>query len=151
MTRTPFSILTEVAERGQRLEVHGDRLRVIPGRDLPSDFVGALRIHKQQLIALLRLSVQEREDLFKAGTLSRLSDTTPLDQWRYILCDRDGDYVRRVISGDTETVKMHFEFARDRAQAMQFSYNDLWSPYANTSIGGEFTHGYSGGTAERIR
>jgi hypothetical protein len=150
MTRTPFSILTEIAKRGQRLEVHGDRLRVIPGRDLPSDFVGALRAHKQELIALLKLSVQQREALFKAGRLSRLSDRTPLDQRSYILRDRDGDYVRRVISGDTETVKLHFEFTKDRALAEQFSYDDLWSPYANTSIGGEFTHGYGGGTAERI-
>src|SRR5262249_47462958 len=62
----------------------------------------------------------------------------------YILQDRDGDYVEKVESGDTETVKMHFTFTKDIAKAKRFGYADLWSPLATTSTGGEFTHGFSG-------
>jgi len=68
----------------------------------------------------------------------------------YILQDRDGDYVEKVESGDSETVKMHFTFTKDIAKAKRFSYNDLWSPLATTSIGGEFTHGFGGGRAIKI-
>lgn len=69
----------------------------------------------------------------------------------YILQDRDGDYVEKVESGTTETVKMHFTFTKDIAKAKRFSYNDLWSPLATTSIGGEFTHGFSGGRAIKMK
>ena len=68
----------------------------------------------------------------------------------YILQDRDGDYVENVESGTGETVKMHFTFTKDIAKAKRFSYNDLWSPLATTSIGGEFTHGFGGGRAIKI-
>ena len=68
----------------------------------------------------------------------------------YILQDRDGDYVEKVDSGDTETVKMHFTFTKDIAKAKRFSYSDLWSPLATTSIGGDFTPGFSGGRAIKI-
>ncbi len=69
---------------------------------------------------------------------------------QYILQDRDGDYVEKVESGTTETVKMHFMFTKDIAKAKRFSYDDLWSPLARTSIGGEFTHGFGGGRAIKI-
>jgi hypothetical protein len=68
----------------------------------------------------------------------------------YILQDRDGDYVENVESGTSETVKMHFTFTKDITKAKRFSYNDLWSPLATTSIGGEFTHGFGGGRAIKI-
>jgi hypothetical protein len=68
----------------------------------------------------------------------------------YILQDRDGDYVENVESGDTETVKMHFTFTKDIAKAKRFTYDDLWSPLATTSIGGEFTHGFGGGKAIKV-
>ena len=69
---------------------------------------------------------------------------------QYILQDRDGDYVEKVESGTTETIKMHFTFTKDIAKARRFSYDDLWSPLATTSIGGEFTHGFGGGRAIKM-
>jgi hypothetical protein len=68
----------------------------------------------------------------------------------YILQDRDGDCVENVESGTTETVKMQFIFTKDIAKAKRFSYDDLWSPLATTSIGGEFTHGFGGGRAIKV-
>ena len=68
----------------------------------------------------------------------------------YILQDRDGDYVEKVESGTSETVKMHFTFTKDIAKAKHFSYSDLWSPLATTSIGNEFTHGFGGRRAVKI-
>jgi hypothetical protein len=69
---------------------------------------------------------------------------------KYILQDRDGDYVEKVESGTSETVKMHFTFTKDIAKAKHFSYSDLWSPLATTSIGGEFTRGFGGGRAINV-
>src|SRR5262245_56716800 len=67
MTRTPFSILIAAVERGQRLEVHGDKLCVIPGRDLPPDFVAELQACKWEVIALLEGRLKERTtDLYSA-------------------------------------------------------------------------------------
>jgi hypothetical protein len=83
--------------------------------------------------------------------MQELSDAVPLSQRLYILRDRDGDYVYAVESGETETIKVHFVFTKDRSKAQRFSYDELWSLYATTSVGGEFTHGFGGGTAERVR
>jgi hypothetical protein len=82
----------------------------------------------------------------------RLSDSVPLKARRYVLRLRDGgEYVERVVTGELETVKLHFDFTHDRARAAEFSYDELWSPYATTAVGMEFTCGFAGGVAERIR
>ncbi len=63
---------------------------------------------------------------------------------RYILQSRDGDYVDEVTTGELETVKLHFHFTKDRQRAKVFSFEDLFSKKAVTSVGGEFIHGYVG-------
>jgi hypothetical protein len=68
----------------------------------------------------------------------------------YILQDRDGDYVASTESSDTETVKIHFTFTKDKAKVKRFTANDLWSPLATTAIGIEFTTGFAGGKALRL-
>jgi hypothetical protein len=79
--------------------------------------------------------------------MMELSDAVPISERRYILRDRDGDYVERVESSETATIKIHFVFTNDRARAQRFSYGELWEQ-SNVAI--EFNHGYSGGTAERV-
>ena len=65
----------------------------------------------------------------------------------YILRDKDGDFVKKVTSGTTETVKCHFDFTKDIRQAKLFSYEDLFSPQASMSVGQEFAKGFAGGKA----
>jgi len=72
----------------------------------------------------------------------------PVVERFYRLVDREGDYVKEVISSDTETLKMHFVFTKNPEEAKRFSYEQLWSPLATTSVGGEFTRGFAGGKAE---
>jgi hypothetical protein len=70
-----------------------------------------------------------------------------LSQRLYILCDRDGDYVLRAQPDDV--VRIHFRFIKDHARAGRFTYHELWG--RNAIIGAEFTHGFGGGIAERIK
>jgi hypothetical protein len=74
-----------------------------------------------------------------------------LDKRRYILCDGEGDYVSKVESAGFETVKVKFHFTSVKEKAKRFSYNDLASPLATTSIGIEFQHGFSGGQLIRVK
>lgn len=69
------------------------------------------------------------------------------DDDEYILQDRDGDYVKTVTGGGSETIKLTFDFTKKRSEARVFTYMDLWNPKATTSVIGEFTKGYSGGRA----
>jgi len=78
-------------------------------------------------------------------------DQVPLAERRYILKTRDGLYVRRVVTTQWETVKTGFHFTKHVGYAQRFSYNDLWAPHANTSVGSEFTRGFAGGIAERVK
>jgi hypothetical protein len=55
MMHTAISILIEAHEHGQRLEVHGDKLRVTPADRCTKEFADTLRAHKQALLALLAL------------------------------------------------------------------------------------------------
>jgi hypothetical protein len=67
---------------------------------------------------------------------------------RYVLRDRDGDYVQSVEASETTTVKTHFTFTRDRAKAQCFTYDELWN---QSSLAVEFDHGFSGSKAERVQ
>jgi hypothetical protein len=55
MTQTPISVLKEAAVLGLRLEAQPDGLHVIPGEHCSAAFEETLRVHKPQLLALLRL------------------------------------------------------------------------------------------------
>jgi len=55
MTLSPIEVLKEAADRGLKVEAHGNDLYVIPGDRVPGDFVPVLKQHKPQLLALLRL------------------------------------------------------------------------------------------------
>jgi hypothetical protein len=72
------------------------------------------------------------------------------DSDRYILQDRDGDYVSAITNGETETVKTHFAFTKIRGRAMAFTYRELWDPKGTATVGVEFTKGYAGGRAIRL-
>lgn len=71
-------------------------------------------------------------------------DELDLSQRLYLLQDRDGEFVERVESTGNETVKLRFHFTSNEREARQFSFNDLFSPLAVTSVGGEFVRGYAG-------
>jgi hypothetical protein len=87
-------------------------------------------------------SVRERSQTLK---------NTTLETRRYVLRTQEGDYVLRIELCELETVKVHFVFTRKREEARQFSYEELWSKYDTVSVGMEFTCGFSGGTAERLK
>lgn len=63
---------------------------------------------------------------------------------RYVLKSRDNDYVSKVESTGFETVKLYFEFTQELATAKVFTYDDLFSPLATTSLGQEFIRGFCG-------
>jgi hypothetical protein len=63
---------------------------------------------------------------------------------RYILQEPDGDYVSSVESGHTETIKLHFNFTKDKSKARRFTYDDLWSKTAVAPVGVLFAQGYRG-------
>jgi hypothetical protein len=66
---------------------------------------------------------------------------------RFILVDRDGDFVMAVDSGNTATIKYCFTFTNYVRRARVFSYRDL---YKTSDLGFEFARGYSGARAIRI-
>ena len=81
--------------------------------------------------------------------MMELNSKKPLEARRYILRDRDGDYVREVIADDKlQTCGPHIVFTKDRSLARVFSYSELWNP---GSIAIEFSRGFSGGSAVRIK
>jgi hypothetical protein len=148
---TASQLLHEAARRGLTLKpANSGRLAVIPARLCPPEFADILRAYKSELLSLLSARKPERVNLHSPLTESErvLPTITATDE--YILQDRDCDYVEKVESGDTETVRTHFIFTTDIAKARHFSYTDLWSPLATTSIGGEFTRGFSGGRAIKM-
>jgi antirestriction protein len=55
MTLTTIALLQEAAERGLKLEAHGDDLHVIPGDHVPTEFAEVLKAHKSALLSLLKL------------------------------------------------------------------------------------------------
>jgi hypothetical protein len=55
MTLTTIALLQDAAERGLKLEAHGDDLHVIPGDRVPTEFAEVLIAHKPTLLALLQL------------------------------------------------------------------------------------------------
>jgi hypothetical protein len=55
MTLTTIALLQKAAERGLKLEAHGDDLHVIPGDRVPTEFAEVLKAHKPALLALLKL------------------------------------------------------------------------------------------------
>jgi hypothetical protein len=63
----------------------------------------------------------------------------------YVLRDRDGDFVQRVESRRTETIKVHFLFTKDRSKARQFTTPELEAPIGSSSLLQEFLHGFAGG------
>jgi len=69
LTSVLISLLIEAFDRRQRIKVHGDKLRVIPGKDLPPDFVDALRTYKSELITFLKLPDKERRALVEREPL----------------------------------------------------------------------------------
>lgn len=73
-----------------------------------------------------------------------------VENHRYILQDRDGDYVEKVESTGRETAKLFFTFTKDQEKAKVFTYDDLWWRLATTAIGGHFTAGFAGGKAVRV-
>jgi hypothetical protein len=75
MMRSAISILIEGQEHGQRLEAHGEKLRVIPADRCTAEFAETLRVHKSALLALLKLPFV-------------LVHSEPLGAWLF-LCDDD--------------------------------------------------------------
>ena len=69
---------------------------------------------------------------------------------KYILKDRDGDYVKEVQAHLSETLHSFFTFTKDRTKARRFTYDDLWSPLNVHGIGEEWTRGFSGGRAIKV-
>jgi hypothetical protein len=136
-----------------------DRERVLLVRWCGTDnhpiVLEAVNLFNATIVAIERAPTKSRvtgmavESVRRSRSHQFYKPTTTVND-EYILQDRYGDYVEKVESGDTETVKMNFIFTKDIAKAKRFSYDDLWSPLATTSIGGEFTHGYGGGRAIKV-
>ena len=55
MTLAAIELQQDAAERGLKLEAHGDDLHVIPGDRVPAEFAEVLKAHKPALLALLKL------------------------------------------------------------------------------------------------
>jgi hypothetical protein len=72
------------------------------------------------------------------------------DGRRYVLRDRDGDYVTSVDSSELATTKLHFTFSSDPVDAYVFTYADLYDKNATNAIGIAFACGFSGGRAIRV-
>ncbi len=66
------------------------------------------------------------------------------DGTRYILQDKDGDYVKAVESTGLETVKVHFIFTPNRQEAREFTELDLFWKQATNPIGTTFINGFGG-------
>lgn len=81
----------------------------------------------------------------------KLSELVPLEDRKYILQDRDNDYVLDVKPTGLDTVKLHFTWTKDRDKARLFSYEDLWWKLATTCIGVHFSAGFAGGKAVRVK
>jgi hypothetical protein len=64
---------------------------------------------------------------------------------RYVLQDREGDYVREVEKTEWETVKVHFKFTKELGGAKIFTYDEILSRLATNPIGVQFIQGFSGG------
>jgi hypothetical protein len=64
---------------------------------------------------------------------------------RYVLRTLDDDFVASVEDGETETVKLHFTFTKDRSKARVFTYAELWDP-GNIAV--EFACGFGGGSGK---
>ena len=105
---------------------------------------------------------------FKAGTQSIAGNKLPLGGWKiivsklhplaelpnkplfqpdppepiYVLQDREGDYVSKVLTGKWEAVKLHFEFTKDINEAAQFKESEL---IGKATLGIQFVSGYAGG------
>lgn len=69
---------------------------------------------------------------------------TYLEDRVYLLQDREGDFVSKVTSTGLETTKLFFEFTKDKEKAKRFSFDDLFSRLATTSVGIEFSRGFAG-------
>ncbi len=73
------------------------------------------------------------------------------DGTRYILQDKDGDYVELVQSTGLETVKLHFVFTPDREKAREFTELDLFWKQATNPIGTAFISGFGGAHVTKIK
>jgi hypothetical protein len=70
-----------------------------------------------------------------------------MNEGKYILQDRDGDYVLNVENAKLETIKVNFTFTKDKRKAKRFTFNDLWSKLSTNPVGEQFTKGFGGGRA----
>lgn len=73
-----------------------------------------------------------------------------IEDQRYVLQDRDGDYVKEVKGTGLETVKLQFFFTKNKDEAKRFTFDDLWWKLATTCVGGHFTAGFGGGKAVEV-
>lgn len=64
---------------------------------------------------------------------------------RLVILKHENDYVERIEGTDWDTVKMHFVFTRDRSKAKQIPMSSIFPHQATTSIGSEWTKGFSRG------
>ena len=96
---------------------------------------------------MLRRSVQPIMNL-----ATNLSDSSPKwqDRRRYVLRDKDGNYVTSVVPSELATIKLHFSFSSDPVDAYVFSYADLYDKNITNAIGIAFACGFSGGRAIRV-
>lgn len=78
------------------------------------------------------------------------NNVTPLEDRRWIL-QHDGQFVERTEGVPHETVNMRFIWTDDREKAQEYSFKDLWNPLAIRPIGVQFTTGFSGGRAVRVK
>jgi hypothetical protein len=67
-----------------------------------------------------------------------------------IILKHENDYVERIESTDWETVKMYFVWTNDRTKAKVFNYSDVYPPKVSSSIGMEFSKGFSRGEVIQV-
>lgn len=82
-------------------------------------------------------------------TADEFPENDPRDR-RYIVQDRDGDYIERVESMDSETLKCHFIWTPKREKARIFTGAELWATGDAVCIMQRIVQGYAGARAIRI-
>jgi hypothetical protein len=92
--------------------------------------------------ARLVLAARRGPKELAAAATEEVAEAT--DARRYLLADRDGDYVAAVEYTGWDTVKLRFVFTRDRARAMVFTHEDLFQRNATNPLGQAFVAGFSG-------
>jgi hypothetical protein len=81
-----------------------------------------------------------------------MREDAPLEDRRYIVRERDGQYLKRIeTSYESATCPVHFVWTRHRHLAAEWTYTDLHDPHAAVSLMQQVIHGHAGASAARIK